>query len=116
MATVKPRVFFSKVRIARELLREKAEEIFAEYMDVLKLAKERGDHKVAMEGLQYLMDHMPSDDDGSRMVEPSVDKQQQQIQQDTRPSIQIGIQVGGVLPTAKKALPPIKTEVTHVKQ
>lgn len=112
----KPIVFFNKVKIARELLRDKAEEIFTEYMEVIKLAKERGDHKVAAESLQWLIEHMPADDTGERMIATGIDKQQQQVQQDTRPAIQIGIQVGGVTPiNQKKALPAIKAEVIDAK-
>lgn len=105
------RQFFSRVAIARQVLREKAEEIYAEYFETLKLAKEAGDFETASKGLQWLMDHMPAEDDGTRMIDVSVDKTTTVVAAPTGPSIQIGIQLGGVKP--QKALP--SAEVIDVK-
>jgi hypothetical protein len=101
--------FFTKVKIARELLREKAEEILAQYFEVIESAKQAGDHETAGKMLMWLIEHMPADEEGSRLVDISVDKKQEITQKVDRPAIQIGIQVGGV-PTQKQ-LPPIKAEV-----
>ena len=92
------RTIFSRVKIARELLRERAEEILDNYLDTVQKAKDAGDFETAAKSLQWLMDHMPAEDDGTRVVETSVDKQQQIVQQDTSPRIQIGISVGGSAP------------------
>lgn len=107
--------YFSKVRIAREILRERAAEILDAYLEVIKEARAVQDFKTASQMLQWLIEHTPSEDDGTRSVDASVDKQPQQIQQDTRPMIQIGVQIGGVkpLPPTKqtKSLPPVEGEV-----
>jgi hypothetical protein len=112
---VKQRDFFSKVRIARELLKEKSEEILKEYLDVVQKAKDAGDYETAAKSLQWLIEHMPADEEGGRLVEQSVDKKQEVVQTGpTGPAIQIGIQVGGVgqkqLPKPSE-LPAITTEI-----
>lgn len=106
------RQYFSRVAIARQVLREKAEEIYAEYFETLKLAKEAGDFETAAKGLQWLMDHMPAEDDGSRMIDVSVDKTTTIVAAPTGPNIQIGIQLGGV---KQKALPAATAEIIDVK-
>jgi hypothetical protein len=109
MSNITPKSYFSKVAIARQLLREKAEVLLTEYMDVVMKAKEAGDYETAAKALQWLIDHMPSEaEDGGRLVEQSVDKKQEVKQQGpTGPAIQIGISVGGV---NQKALPIAKPD------
>lgn len=107
--------YFSKVKIARQLLREKSEEILAEYLDIVAKAKDAGDYEVAAKSLQWLIDHMPADDDGSRVVDQSVDKKQEVVEKGpVGPTIKIGIAVGGL--GGQKALPkpgtiPITAEI-----
>jgi hypothetical protein len=96
--------YFSKVRIARQLLREKSEEILAEYLDIVARARDAGEHEVAVKALQWLIDHMPADEAGDRMVDQSVDKTQPVVEKGTGPAIQIGIALGG-LGQSQKALP-----------
>jgi hypothetical protein len=104
--------YFSKVRIARQLLREKSEEILAEYLDIVARARDAGEHEVAVKALQWLIDHMPADEDGDRMVDQSVDKKQETIQQGpVGPAIKIGIAVGG-LTQNQKSLPKPSDIVT----
>jgi hypothetical protein len=111
------REFFTKVKIARELLREKSEEILADYLDVVAKARDAGEYEVAAKSLQWLIEHMPADEDGKGLVDVSVDKKQQAVVQGpTGPTIQIGIQVGGLdkkqLPIDKpKELPAVEAEV-----
>ena len=100
----KQQTYFSKVRYARELLREKSQELLEEYLDVVKHAKEAGDYETAAKALQWLIDHMPADEDGGRIVEQSVDKKQQVVEKQRGPEIKIGIAVGG-LGENRKALP-----------
>lgn len=97
MANLRPqRDFFSKVKVARELLREKSEEILREYLDIVQQAKVAGDYETAAKSMQWLIEHMPADEDGGRMVDQSIDKRQEVNQKPTGPAIQIGIAVGGV--------------------
>lgn len=87
---------FARVGIARNLLREKAEELYKKYMDIIQKAEDAGQYEVAAKHLQWLIDHMPAEDDGTRMIDQSVDKKQEVIDRGpVGPAIQIGIQVGG---------------------
>ena len=100
------RDYFSKVRVARELLREKADELLKQYMLVVDEARASGDYETAAKALQWLIDHMP-EEDGVRIIDQSVDKKQEPVQQQqTGPQIRIGIAVGGLgqhsLPNQKK--------------
>lgn len=102
--------FFTKVRVARELLREKAEDILNEYLDVMKKASDAGDYETASKGYQWLIEHMPEDDEGKRMIDGHVDKAKQ-IEAPSGPRVQIGIQVGGV--QQPKALPVVTSETIN---
>ena len=119
MAARKHKGFFTKVRVARELLKEKSEDILKEYLDVVQQAKVAGDYESAYKALQWLIEHMPADDDGSRLVEQSVDKKQEASQQQTGPAIQIGIAVGGLCPQRQislkkpEELPTVTAEVVE---
>jgi hypothetical protein len=107
--------YFSKVRIARQLLREKSEEILSEYLDNVAKARDAGQHEVALKALQWLIDHMPADDDGGRLVDQSVDKKQEVVEKGpTGPAIQIGIALGGLGGTQKALPKPNDVIVTEV--
>src|SRR5690348_11991394 len=80
MANIDSKQLFSKVRAARELLRERASEILEQYLAVVAEAQAAGEYEVAAKSLQWLIEHMPKEDDGSTIVERSVDKEQPQIQ------------------------------------
>lgn len=96
--------FFSRVRIARELLRDRAEDLLEQYLIVIKDAQEKGEHEAALKAIQWLMEHMPAEEDGTKLLDTSIDKNIQPIVQDTRPAIQIGIQLGGVGVAQPKAI------------
>ena len=115
MKNVTGRDMFSKVTAARELLREKANEILQQYLAVVAEAQAAGEYEVAAKSLQWLLEHMPSDDAGTRVVERSIDaKEAPQAQLPTGPAIQIGIQVGGTF--KPKELPPqTEAEVIDVE-
>jgi hypothetical protein len=92
-----PRRFFSSVAIAREVLRERADELINEFIDVAKQAKAAGDYEAAYKALQWLIDHIPADESGARVVEHSSDKvPQTQESQSKTPNINIGIALGGI--------------------
>jgi hypothetical protein len=108
---------FTKVKAARELLREQADIILQKYLENVQQAMDRGDNETAAKALQWLIEHMPSEDDGTKIVDTSVDKQAPQAQQTERPAIQIGIQVGGVNPKQLPATKPkeLPIEATVIK-
>lgn len=103
---------FGKAAAIREMIRDHAQKIVEEYLDVAAKAKDAGDYETAQKALQWLMEHMPADEDGKTIVDVSVDKQKQiAAPQQTGPAIQIGIQVGGIGVTAQKALPQVTAEI-----
>lgn len=100
---------FSKVRKAREAIREHAEELYQEYRAVARHAVAKGDFETAEKVYRYLLDHI-TDDDGSSLMSPSVDKPKQ-IEGGTKgPAITIGVAIGGL---GQKQLPAV--EVIDVK-
>lgn len=108
MASIIPseKHLFSKVKVAREILRERADELINEYLDVAKQAKVAGDYESAYKALQWIIDHIPADTEGNRIVDSSVDKTPAQVGP-SQPKIQIGIQLGGV---KQKELPTVESE------
>lgn len=104
-----PDKFFSRVRIAREKLAEKALEWIDLQEKIVRAAMEAGDYETALKGVQFLMEHAPKDEDGNTLLEPSVDNKK--INDGPKgPTIQIGIALGPV-----KALPPVQViDVTDV--
>lgn len=92
------KAFFSKVKIARDLLRERSEEILKQYLLIVDEARAAGDYETAAKAMIWLMEHMPADaEDGARIVDVSVDKKVQEVKTGpVGPAIQIGIAVGGL--------------------
>jgi hypothetical protein len=66
--------------------------------------------------LQWLIEHLPKDEQGQGVVDRSADKEPVQIQQgETGPRIQIGIALGGVTAEKPKELPVATVEVIDAK-
>lgn len=106
--------FFSKVKEARRIIRERSVELFEKYMAEIDLASAEGDHKTSLEGLQWLIAHMPHDDEGDTMISSSIDKQADSKNTGpTGPAIQIGIALGGMKPEPKSL--PAVIDVTNDK-
>lgn len=106
---------FTKVAAAREQLRAMAEDIVDLYIQNAKLAMSRGDHESAQKALQWLLEHLPADVNGVRVADGSIDKQIAGSQGPSGPTIQIGINVGGVpvkpLDGPKKPVAALEGEV-----
>lgn len=103
---------FSSVKVAREALRQRAEELISEFLDIAKQAKVAGDYETASKSLMWLIEHLPAESDGSRVVDVSVDKKAPVVEPQHGPKIQIGIQLGGV---KQKQLPTVEAKpVTKV--
>lgn len=111
--SVPPDQFFSKVKVARDVLRARAEQIINEYMDIAAKAKDAGDYKTASKTLQWLIEHMPSDDEGTKVIDASVDKEKTVIASQAPPPVQIGIVVGGAAP--KQIAKPKPKELPKVE-
>jgi hypothetical protein len=85
---------FSKVKEARELLKQEAENILRMYMETIKMAVAAGDFESALKAQQWLIDHMPNEE-AVRMIDISVDKPVL-TEGPKGPQIQIGIALGGM--------------------
>jgi len=102
--TVPARAYFPKAKIAREELREKATELINLLIENAVEAKAAGEFETAAKSLQWLLEHMPSDDDGTKVIDTSVDKQAKTDSLPKGPNIQIGVAIGGI--PQKAELPP----------
>lgn len=89
--------YFSKVKEAREVLKERAREILDNYLATIQDARLAGDFETASKGFQWLMEHMP-EEEGSRMVDISIDKPKQVEGSKAGPIVQIGFKLGGMEP------------------
>lgn len=95
------RVYFPQVKVAREALRDRANEILEAYIALSAEAKAAGDFEVASDILWKLIEHMPHED-GERLIDSSASKPKE-IEGKQGPTIQIGLVLGGV--SSKKELP-----------
>lgn len=95
-----------KIKEAREAIAAQAKDIYDLYIANAKAATAAGEYEAAAKCYQYLIDHMPPDSDGKRMVDPSIDKGAPETKQ-LGPQINIGFQLGGVnQANTPKELPP----------
>ena len=91
---------FSSVRLVREKLREDSLTIYAEFRNALKMAIAGGEYEAGIKGYQYLIGHIPADEDGVRVVDQDIDAKQIVDNSNKGLTIQIGIAV-----TPQKQLP-----------
>lgn len=103
---------FSRVKEARDALAGQAVELIELYKKIIVDAAEAQDFKVAAEGIQFLLEHMPKGEDGSVLLDPSVDKAGSGPSGPTGPTIQIGIALGETKP--KALLPASSSEVIDI--
>lgn len=97
-------IYFSKVKEAREKIASEALELYDMYKGLIRDAIASEDFETASKGLQFLMDHIPADNEGTRLLDPSVDKGPTTDKGNSGPVIRIGIALGGV--TKIQELPP----------
>lgn len=97
-------VYFSKVKEAREALAAKSLALFEMYETLIKDAIAAQEFDVAAKSLQFLLEHMPKDADGTSLLEAGVDRPRPEAEKGPKgPTIQIGIAFGA---PQQKALPP----------
>lgn len=104
------RIYFPKVKEARELLRERSLDLYLKYEHIIDMAIEKGELDVAAEHVKWLIEHMPAQD-GERMIDSSAAKPKE-IQGQLGPSIQIGIALG---PAKVRELPPPTIDAEVIK-
>ena len=87
---------FSSVRRARELLRERSEEILKEYLMLARHATSKGDFETAEKVYWKLLSHT-TDEEGGAIVSVDVDNKNKQVESGPKgPSISIGVAIGGL--------------------
>lgn len=96
---------FSKVKEAREALRGRAESLLDQLELIIKDAHANGEFEIAIEGIKWLIEHMPPDEDGVTILSPSIDKVKLG-EKTSGPTINVGFALGGIVNS--KALPPAK--------
>jgi hypothetical protein len=101
-------VYFPKVKEAREILKEKAQEILEMQLRIVTESLAGGDFETAMKANQFLLEHMP-EDEGVKVLDISVDKPKQ-VEGKTGPQISIGFALGGI-PQSQPALPAADVKV-----
>jgi hypothetical protein len=100
---------FSKVKEARELLKQEAETILRSYMQTIQMAVAAGQYEAALKAQQWLIEHFP-EDEGVKMIDISVDRPKQ-VEGQSGPAIQIGIALGGMVQPKRLEVPTIEAEV-----
>lgn len=96
--------YFSRVKEARAVLKEKAKDILDMQIQIIQLAIAKGDFETAAKANQFLLTHM-TDDDGQHLLDMDVDKPKQ-VEQHSGPQISIGFALGGI-PQSQQALPAV---------
>lgn len=107
------RNYFSKVPEAREALRAEALKILERFQSVLLSAEANGDFESAIKGYQWLIEHLPAHEDGTRMVDQSIDKPKQ-VEGYQGPAVQIGFNLSGI--SEPKELPAVTVEAVPVPE
>lgn len=83
------RVYFPRVKEAREALREQALDWLNKYSIIIDKAIDEGKLDVAAEHVRWIIEHT-ANEDGERIIDPSAAKPKE-IQGSQGPTIQIGI-------------------------
>ena len=108
MARDKISTVFPRAREAREALKDKALVIFDLYIRLIENAMQAQDYETAEKALRFLQEHMPKDDDGTTMLDSSVDKKENKSSLPVGPNINIGFAIGGL--RSPQALPDVTVE------
>lgn len=86
--------YFPKVKAARKALQAKIDKIVDDHLDTIAKAVEAGEYESALKAQQWIIEHS-ADDDGTRVVDISVDKPKV-VDRPTGPTLQIGFAIGGL--------------------
>jgi hypothetical protein len=111
--TKRKKSYFSKVEAAREALASRSYEIVKIQLRIIKEALKHGDYKSAAAANQFLLEHT-QDAEGNRPIVGSIDKKAEESVGSLQPSIQIGFNIGGLLPAARLPEPgkPVVIDIT----
>lgn len=95
---------FSKVREARDAIRDEAVNLLTIYKKNVEAALQAGDYKTVQDSIEWLFLHMPPDEDGNKVVDQDLDKPKADSGK-SGPTINLGFAIGG-LGVQKELLPP----------
>lgn len=109
--TTAKRPYFSRVKDARDAISAKALYNHRLYIKAIKLAMKQGKIEAALEALQWLQEHTPAAEDGTTMIDTSIDKQKPSDSY-TGPTINVGFALGGL--TAKPEMKQLPTSIQEV--
>lgn len=101
------KVYFPRVKEAREALKDKALEILEKQSTIVDLAIAKEDYETAGKLNQWLIEHMPKGDNGETIIDESAATPKELASGPTGPTIQIGIQLGAPPPTKQLSSPVI---------
>lgn len=99
---------FPKIAEVREMLKERAAELLSLQRRIVYEALANQDYETANDANKFLLTHLPSDENGTRLLDPDIDKPKDQGKL-PGPSISIGFAIGGLNHT--QSLPPANLEV-----
>lgn len=90
-----PRNLFKSVKEAREAFKAKADKFVAQYELAIDEAIKNKDFEAATKAIQWALEHMASDDDGTKIIDIGIDRPKGDNIK-TGPQINIGFQLGGI--------------------
>jgi hypothetical protein len=102
------RKVFPKIAEVREMLKERAAELLNLQRRIVYEALANQDYETANDANQFLLTHLPPDENGVRLLDPDIDKPKDQGKLQG-PQISIGFALGGLNQT--QSLPAAKVEV-----
>jgi hypothetical protein len=108
-----PYVQFPKAKEAREALRGKALVIFDLYIRLIENAMAAQDYETAEKALRFLQEHMPKDEDGTTMLDSSIDKKPDKASGPVGPTVNIGFAIGGVRQPQALPAPAVTVDVEN---
>lgn len=106
-STKPARIQFGKLKEVREALKRKAEKWVEDYDKAIQKSIQKSDNETAIKAIQWAFEHMPADEDGTKVIDPSVNKPAPKTETPTGPTFNFGFTLGGVTkPAPAPALPP----------
>lgn len=109
VSTARALGYFSRVKEAREYLRDQAKELLELQKALIMEAAAKGEIEAALKANQWLIEHMPAGDEGERVIDPSASKPKE-IEGPKGPMIAVGVHIGGVSKQIPAQIIDIKPE------
>jgi len=108
---VAAKIYFPRVKEAREALASHALELLETHKKLILEAAMAGNYEAALKASQWLLEHMPREE-GTAIIDESAAKPKMVAEGPKGPSIQIGVVLGGM--NEKKQLADKVKEIVDV--